>query len=139
MCGGVQTARVKLGYYKCEFHNPRWEIFLIGKPPGHRLGRQRGYALVRHSEQDINLIGEGLMPELLESISSSARNLDHTSILEEDTSVLLGVSQAAAQALDDIGLSTVFDFASSALFSDAVDICLLAEGVQGRFAATRLQ
>jgi len=44
------------------------------------------------------------MPELLESIRYSARNLDHTSILEEDTSVLLGVFRAAARALDSVNL-----------------------------------
>lgn len=44
------------------------------------------------------------MPELLESIRSSARILDHTSILEEETSVLLGVFRATAQALDGMNL-----------------------------------
>lgn len=76
------------------------------------------------------------MTEPFDSIRSSARNLDHTSILEKDTSILLGVSQNAAKALKDVGLSTIFDLASSALFADAVDICLLAEDQQGRFAST---
>ena len=59
---------------------------------------------MHHREQHINLEGESLMPELLESIRSSARNLDHMSILQEETSVLLGVFQAAARALDGVNL-----------------------------------
>jgi hypothetical protein len=42
------------------------------------------------------------MPELLESIRSSARNVNHMSTLEKETSVLMGVCQAAAQALDSV-------------------------------------
>jgi hypothetical protein len=35
MCGGVQTARILLCYYKCKFHDLRWEIFQLGKAQDH--------------------------------------------------------------------------------------------------------
>ena len=71
-----------------------------------------------------------------DAIGSSAQTLDRTSILDQETSILLNVTQDAANALKDVGLSTIFDLASSSLFADAVDICLLANGGQGRFAST---
>jgi hypothetical protein len=43
MCGGVQTARVAQCYYKCEFHNPRWEFFLMGKAQGHPGHQKTGW------------------------------------------------------------------------------------------------
>jgi hypothetical protein len=71
-----------------------------------------------------------------DSVRWPDRGLDSSSVLEQPTSILLGVSQAAAKALDDVGIATVFDLASSIVFANAVDICLLAESGQGRFAAT---
>jgi hypothetical protein len=76
------------------------------------------------------------MSEPFTSIRSPYRSLDPESALEQPTSILLGVSQSAANALDDVDISTVFDLASSTLFANAVDICLLAESGEGRFAAT---
>ena len=76
------------------------------------------------------------MSELFESLRSTYRSLDPASALEKPTSILLGISQSAANALSDVGISTVFDLASSALFMNAVDICLLAESRKGRFAIT---
>jgi hypothetical protein len=40
-------------------------------------------------------------------------------VLRRSTRVLLGVSDAAAQALETLGISTVFDLASSRIFADA--------------------
>jgi len=76
------------------------------------------------------------MSQPFDSIRSPYRTLDASSVLEKPTSVLLGVSQPAAKALSDVGVSTVFDLATSAVFANAIDICLLADGAQGRFAAT---
>lgn len=44
------------------------------------------------------------MPELLESIRSSARDLDHMSTLDEETFALMGVFRAAARDLDTVNL-----------------------------------
>jgi hypothetical protein len=76
------------------------------------------------------------MSEPFASIRSSYRSLDSSSALEKPTSILLGISQSAADALEDVGISIVFDLASSEVFANAVDICLLAENGTGRFAAT---
>ena len=76
------------------------------------------------------------MSQSFDSIRSPFRNLDPTSALEQPTSILLGISQSAANALGDVGISTVFDLATSEVFANAVDICLLAQDGQGRFAAT---
>lgn len=76
------------------------------------------------------------MLELTDSIRSAQRTLAPSSVLKESTSVLLGVSQAAADALNQVGITSIFDLASSTLFSNAVDICLLAESGEGRFALT---
>ena len=76
------------------------------------------------------------MSQPFDSIRAPYRSLDPSSVLEKPTSILLGISQSAANALSAVGVSTVFDLASSVVFANAVDICLLAERGQGRFAAT---
>ncbi len=76
------------------------------------------------------------MLQPFDSIRSLYRNLEPSSALDKPTSILLGISQPAANALNDVDIFTVFDLASSAIFANAVDICLLAESGQGRFAAT---
>ena len=76
------------------------------------------------------------MSEPFTSIRAPYRSLDPKSVLEKSPSILLGISQSAADALDKVGISSVFDLASSMVFANAVDICLLAESGQGRFAAT---
>lgn len=76
------------------------------------------------------------MTDSFTSIRSSYRGLDAISSVEKPTSILLGVSQPAANALSDVGICTVFDLASSEVFSNAVDICLLADSGEGRFADT---
>jgi hypothetical protein len=68
------------------------------------------------------------------SIRSPYRCRDSRSLLNESTSILLGISKAAAKALEDVGICNVFDLACSELFAMAVDICLLAENGTGRFA-----
>jgi hypothetical protein len=76
------------------------------------------------------------MSESFPSIRSQYHNLDAGSALEKPCSILLGISEAAASALSNVGIVTVFDLASSGLFANAVAICQLAETGQGRFAAT---
>src|SRR4051794_26605048 len=72
----------------------------------------------------VTFTGRSFMSQLFDSIRSPYRSLDPTSALEKPTSILLGVSQSAATALGDVRISTVFDLASSAVFANAVDICL---------------
>ncbi|MCI0562803.1 MAG: hypothetical protein MN733_30340, partial [Nitrososphaera sp.] len=76
------------------------------------------------------------MSHPFDSIRSPYKSLDSSSALSETPTILLGVSKSAATALDNVGISTVFDLATSVVFANAVDICLLAESGTGRFAAT---
>lgn len=63
-------------------------------------------------------------------------HLEDKVALDQPTSTLLGVSAAAAAALQATGVDTMLDLAQSQLFGNAVDICLLAERGEVRFAAT---
>src|SRR5262249_40137591 len=68
------------------------------------------------------------------SLRASERTSAPAALLQEPTSVLLGVSNAAADALKRVGINTVFDLASSELFARARNITLLAEDGEGSFA-----
>jgi hypothetical protein len=63
-------------------------------------------------------------------------HLEDKAALDQPTSTLLGVNAGAAAALQATGVDTILDLAQSQLFGNAVDICLLAELGEGRFAAT---
>lgn len=75
------------------------------------------------------------MANHFKSVRSFFRNLGPVSLLEQTPYVLLGVTEHTAKALNEVGISTVFDLATSEIFSNAVDICLLAESKSGRFGA----
>jgi hypothetical protein len=70
----------------------------------------------------------------IDSVRAPDGTRDPVVVLQEATSVLLGVSSAAAEALKHVGIKTVFDLASSELFARARDISLLAEDGEGSFA-----
>jgi len=62
-------------------------------------------------------------------------HLEDKAALDQPTSALLGVSPAAADALQATGVRSILDLAQSQLFGNAVDICLLVERGEGRFSA----
>jgi hypothetical protein len=70
------------------------------------------------------------------AIRSEYRGLEPRIVLDKPVSVLLSVGPDAISALTKIGIMTVFDLAMSTLFSNAVEICRLAENRQGKFADT---
>src|SRR5262245_57056768 len=67
----------------------------------------------------------------IDSVRAANGKQDPVEVLQQSTSVLLGVSAAAAAALANVGIATVFDLASSELFTLARNIILLAEDGQG--------
>jgi hypothetical protein len=75
------------------------------------------------------------MSSTIDLVRAPHRGLDPAAILQRPVSILLGVSQAAHDLLGQVGISTVLDLASSVLFANAREICLLAENGQGRFSA----
>jgi hypothetical protein len=70
----------------------------------------------------------------LDSVRTSNGARDPQALLQQPTSVLLGVSDAAATALRDIDIVTVFDLATSELFSHARNISLLGESGEGTYS-----
>jgi hypothetical protein len=71
----------------------------------------------------------------IDSVREPSGTRDPAALLQQPTSVLLGVSETAAEALKHVGITTVFDLGSSELFANARDISLLAEDGEGSFAA----
>ena len=61
-------------------------------------------------------------------VRSDARDLEPGKLAQGPVTVLLGVSQAAATALADVSVVTVFDLATSTLFANARRVVEIAEG-----------
>jgi hypothetical protein len=63
-----------------------------------------------------------------DGLKQTQADLDSLAALRSPVSVLLGVSEAASQALEKIGLKTVVDLATSPLFSVAAEVAAIANG-----------
>lgn len=75
------------------------------------------------------------MDWLLDPVRISNGSRDPQTLLGQPTSVLLGVTEHAASVLAEVEIATVFDLATSELFSHARNISLLEEDGRGSFSS----
>src|SRR5690606_5997397 len=71
-------------------------------------------------------------------LHTSARHLQPRAVLQSPVTVLLGVSDRAADVLRELNIHTVFDLATSRLFGNAAAVTAAGNGatsVFGRFGA----